>query len=144
MSNGIYTRQSGAVVLLSPLIVLICGTLLLSGVQSRLELRFVSLSSERQAIQLRQQAHSALAWGRVQTWEPVNEWQCKSVPSPGGQVCVRLLTANELLLAGRSEQQNEVGIVFWLRGTFDSGVVTFSPHGWSDFCPETEQICQLP
>ena len=51
--------------------------------------------------------------------------------SIGGRLVLLIAGGNDLLL--------------WRRGEIVDGIVRFSPHGWSDFCPLKESaLCQLP
>ena len=113
------------------LLLLVLGTLILTGLNQQLTTFSALVGGEKSSIQQQATVQSALEWGRVQSW---------SSETPAWRVCLRQLSgARVLLIAGDS------GLLLWRSGEIVDGNVRFSPHGWSDFCPLKESaLCQLP
>ncbi|WP_407439354.1 DUF2509 family protein [Lelliottia sp.] len=131
-------RQRGMSSLALVLLLLIIGSLILTGLNQQLDAFTRIVSSERQLMQQQVNAQSALEWGKSQLWPVSPNIQCRNTPE--GRACVRLL-ANErvLLIAGSGD------VMLWRGGEIQNGRIVFSPHGWSDFCPLKEvALCRLP
>ena len=120
------------------LLLLVLGTLILTGLNQQLTTFSALVGGEKSSIQQQATVQSALEWGRVQSWSSETQVQCKETPA--WRVCLRQLSgARVLLIAGDS------GLLLWRSGEIVDGNVRFSPHGWSDFCPLKESaLCQLP
>ena len=120
------------------LLLLVLGTLILTGLNQQLTTFSALVGGEKSSIQQQATVQSALEWGRVQSWSSEPQVQCKKTPA--WRVCLRQLSgARVLLIAGDSD------LLLWRSGEIVDGNVRFSPHGWSDFCPLKESaLCQLP
>ncbi|AMY64911.1 DUF2509 family protein [Enterobacter asburiae] len=131
-------RQRGMSSLAMVLLLLVLGTLILTGLNQQLTTFSALVGGEKSSIQQQATVQSALEWGRVQSWSSEPQVQCKMTPA--WRVCLRQLNgARVLLIAGDS------GLLLWRSGEIVDGNVRFSPHGWSDFCPLKESaLCQLP
>ncbi|HHA1257824.1 TPA: DUF2509 family protein [Enterobacter asburiae] len=131
-------RQHGMSSLALVLLLLVLGTLFLTGLNQQLTTFSALVGGEKSSLQQQATVQSALEWGRVQSWSSETQIQCKKTPA--WRVCLRQLTgARVLLIAGDS------GLLLWRAGEIVDGKVRFSPHGWSDFCPLKESaLCQLP
>ena len=131
-------RQRGMSSLAMVLLLLVLGTLILTGLNQQLTTFSALVGGEKSSIQQQATVQSALEWGRVQSWSSEPQVQCKMTPA--WRVCLRQLSgARVLLIAGDS------GLLLWRAGEIVDGKVRFSPHGWSDFCPLKESaLCQLP
>ncbi|WP_132730514.1 DUF2509 family protein [Raoultella sp. BIGb0138] len=134
------SRQRGFSSLLMVLLLLALGSILLQGLNQQQRSLLAQTASETQAIRLTAEVHSALQWGKEQEWPIHAEIACRPAGTDGGRVCLRILTdASVLLIAGSG------GLLLWQSGRVTEGVVRFSPHGWSDFCPLAEaRLCQMP
>ncbi|HCM9422696.1 TPA: DUF2509 family protein [Enterobacter asburiae] len=131
-------RQRGMSSLALVLLLLVLGTLILTGLNQQLTTFSALVGGEKSSLQQQVKVQSALEWGRVQSWSSETQVQCKKTPA--WRVCLRQLSgARVLLIAGDS------GLLLWRSGEIVDGNVRFSPHGWSDFCPLKESaLCQLP
>ena len=131
-------RQRGMSSLAMVLLLLVLGTLILTGLNQQLTTFSALVGGEKSSIQQQATVQSALEWGRVQSWSSEPQVQCKMTPA--WRVCLRQLNgARVLLIAGDS------GLLLWRSGEIVDGNVRFSPHGWSDFCPLKESaLSQLP
>nr|WP_249665867.1 DUF2509 family protein [Enterobacter sp. 120016] len=120
------------------LLLLVLGTLILTGLNQQLTTFSALVGGESRSLQLQATVQSALEWGRVQSWSSESQVQCKKTSA--WRVCLRQLSeARVLLIAGDS------GLLLWRAGEIVDGKIRFSPHGWSDFCPLKEiALCQLP
>jgi len=130
-------RQSGMSSLALVLLLLIMGSLILTGLNQQLNSFTRIVSKEHQLILHRAAVQSAMEWGKAQLWSVSPNIQCKY--SQQARVCVRLLGDERVLLvAGDSE------VMLWRGGEIQNGRIVFSPHGWSDFCPLKEGVlCRL-
>ncbi|ENO0299825.1 DUF2509 family protein [Enterobacter asburiae] len=131
-------RQRGMSSLALVLLLLVLGTLILTGLNQQLTTFSALVGGESRSLQQQATVQSALEWGRVQSWSSETQVQCKKTAA--WRVCLRQLSgARVLLIAGDS------GLLLWRSGEIVDGNVRFSPHGWSDFCPLKESaLCQLP
>ena len=120
------------------LLLLVLGTLILTGLNQQLTTFSALVGGEKSSLQQQATVQSALEWGRVQSWSSEPQVQCKKTSV--WRACLRPLSgARVLLIAGDS------GLLLWRAGEIVDGNVRFSPHGWSDFCPLKESaLCQLP
>ncbi|MCU6302790.1 DUF2509 family protein [Enterobacter cloacae] len=131
-------RQHGIASLTLVLLLLVLGTLILTGLNQQLITFTMLVGDESRAIQQQAAAQSALEWGRVQHWSLQPDVQCKQRQTQ--RVCVRVLNESQvLLIAGDGE------LLLWRGGEIVNGHIRFLPHGWSDFCPLKERaLCRLP
>lgn len=131
-------RQRGMSSLALVLLLLVLGTLILTGFNQQLTTFSALVGDESRSLQQQATVQSALEWGRVQSWSSEPQIQCKKTSA--WRVCLRQLSeARVLLIAGDS------GMLLWRAGEIVDGKIRFSPHGWSDFCPLKENaLCQLP
>ena len=131
-------RQRGISSLALVLLLLVLGTLILTGLNQQVITFSALVGGESRSLQQQAAVKSALEWGRVQPWASAPPVQCKTTSA--WRVCLRQLSeARVLLIAGGND------LLLWRRGEIVDGIVRFSPHGWSDFCPLKESaLCQLP
>lgn len=131
-------RQRGMSSLALVLLLLVIGSLILTGLNLQLDAFTRVVSRERQLILQQANVQSALEWGKSQLWPVGPGIQCKT--GSHGRVCLRVTEDNRvLLIAGSGE------LLLWRGGIIQDGRVLFSPHGWSDFCPLKEgALCQRP
>nr|WP_255508663.1 MULTISPECIES: DUF2509 family protein [unclassified Enterobacter cloacae complex] len=119
------------------LLLLVLGTLILTGLNQQLQTFSTLVSGESLSVRQQAAVQSALEWGRVQEWALQPEVQCKQTQRL--RVCIRLFGARVLLIAGNDD------LLLWRGGDIAEGQIRFSAHGWSDFCPLKEStLCQLP
>ena len=130
-------RQNGIASLTLVLLLLVLGTLILTGLNQQLITFTMLVGDESRAIQQQAATQSALEWGRVQRWSLQPDVQCKQRQTQ--RVCVRVLNESQvLLIAGDGE------LLLWRGGEIVNGHIRFLPHGWSDFCPLKERaLCRL-
>lgn len=133
-------REWGVSSLALVLMLLVLGSLLLQGM-SQQERSFASrVTMESQSLRRQAIVQSALEWGKMHTWQTQPVVQCSQFAATGARVCLRLLADSEILLIASYE-----GVSLWRTGEVNDGNIAFSPHGWSDFCPQKEvALCQLP
>ncbi|HDC4528451.1 TPA: DUF2509 family protein [Enterobacter cloacae] len=131
-------RQNGIASLTLVLLLLVLGTLILTGLNQQLITFTMLVGDESRAIQQQAAAQSALEWGRVQHWSLQPDVQCKQRQTQ--RVCLRVLNESQvLIIAGDGE------LLLWRGGEIVNGHIRFLPHGWSDFCPLKERaLCRLP
>lgn len=131
-------RQNGIASLTLVLLLLVLGTLILTGLNQQLITFTMLVGDESRAIQQQAATQSALEWGRVQRWSLQPDVQCKQRQMQ--RVCLRVLNELQvLLIAGDGE------LLLWRGGEIVNGHIRFLPHGWSDFCPLKERaLCRLP
>jgi hypothetical protein len=131
-------RQNGIASLTLVLLLLVLGTLILTGLNQQLITFTMLVGDESRAIQQQAATQSALEWGRVQHWSLQPDVQCKQRQTQ--RVCLRVLNESQvLLIAGDGE------LLLWRGGEIVNGHIRFLPHGWSDFCPLKERaLCRLP
>lgn len=131
-------RQRGMSSLALVLLLLVIGSLTLTGLNLQLDAFTRMMSRERQLILQQANVQSALEWGKSQLWPVGPGIQCEK--GLQGRVCLRVTEDNRvLLIAGSGE------LLLWRGGIIQDGRVVFSRHGWSDFCPLKESaLCQLP
>ena len=131
-------RQRGMSSLALVLLILILGSLMLTGLNQQFDAFTAIVGSESQQIRRQAIVQSALEWGRVQSWQIQPDVQCKQ--DKQWKVCLRLFDVGRALLVAGSGD-----LLLWRGGVVQDGKVLFSPHGWSDFCPVKEgRLCQLP
>ncbi|AIV31215.1 DUF2509 family protein [Enterobacter cloacae] len=132
------SRQHGIASLTLVLLLLVLGTLILTGLNQQLITFTMLVGDESRAIQQQAVTQSALEWGRVQHWSLQPDVQCKQRQTQ--RVCMRVLNESQvLLIAGDGE------LLLWRGGEIVNGHIRFLPHGWSDFCPLKERaLCRLP
>ncbi|HED5644683.1 DUF2509 family protein [Enterobacter cloacae] len=131
-------RQNGIASMTLVLLLLVLGTLILTGLNQQLITFTMLVGDESRAIQQQAATQSALEWGRVQHWSLQPDVQCKQRQTQ--RVCLRVLNESQvLLIAGDGE------LLLWRGGEIVNGHIRFLPHGWSDFCPLKERaLCRLP
>lgn len=121
------------------LLFLALGSLLLAGLNQQYRALSGRVASEVWRMRHAAEAHSALEWGRHQSWSPDATEQCRQPTGIAGSVCLRIFTDGALLIASGGAARR------WLSGEVANGAVVFLPQGWSDFCPLTEAaLCQPP
>lgn len=131
-------RQRGMSSLALVLLLLVIGSLILTGLNLQLDAFTRVVSRERQLILQKANVQSALEWGKSQLWPVGPGIQCKK--GPQGRVCLRVIEDNRILLIAGSGE-----LLLWRGGIIQDRRVLFSLHGWSDFCPQKEVVlCQLP
>ena len=132
------SRQHGIASLTLVLLLLVLGTLILTGLNQQLITFTMLVGDESRAIQQQAATQSALEWGRVQHWSLQPDVQCKQRQTQ--RVCLRVLNESQvLLIAGDGD------LLLWRGGKIVNGHIRFLPHGWSDFCPLKERaLCRLP
>ena len=113
-------REKGVSSLALVLMLLVLGSLLLQGM-SQQDRSFASrVSMESQSLRRQAIVQSALAWGKMHSWQTQPAVQC-------------------------SQYAGYEGVSLWRTGEVIDGNIVFSPRGWSDFCPLKERaLCQLP
>lgn len=122
------------------LLLLVLGSLMLNGLNQRQRTHTQRITSESRAMRNLADAHSALGWGRMQAWQMQPAVQCRAHRSQPWRVCLRIFADRTLLLIAASGSE-----ILWRSGAIGESGVTFSPHGWSDFCPLKEiRQCQMP
>ncbi|MBZ7831403.1 DUF2509 family protein [Raoultella planticola] len=133
-------RQRGASSLLMVLLLLALGSMLLQGLNQQQRSLLAQTAGETQAIRETAGAHSALQWGKTLAWTVHDANACRDSAAGGWRACLRIFDdASALLIASGGR------ILLWQSGRVEEGVVRFSPHGWSDFCPLTEaNLCRIP
>ena len=133
-------RQNGIASLTLVLLLLVLGTLILTGLNQQLITFTMLVGDESRAIRQQAAAQSALEWGRVQHWSLQPDVQCKQRQTQ--RVCLRVLNESQvLLIAGDGDGE----LLLWRGGEIVNGHIRFLPHGWSDFCPLKERaLCRLP
>ena len=133
-------REKGVSSLALVLMLLVLGSLLLQGM-SQQDRSFASrVSMESQSLRRQAIVQSALAWGKMHSWQTQPAVQCSQYAGTDARVCLRLLADNEALLVAGYE-----GVSLWRTGEVIDGNIVFSPRGWSDFCRLKERaLCQLP
>lgn len=133
-------HQRGFSSLLMVLLLLALGSLLLQGLNQRQRSLVTQTAGEIEAIRETVSAHSALQWGKQQSWSPRQAIACQHAVKEGWRVCLRIFSKTSVLLIASGGS-----ILVWQSGQLVKGQVRFSPHGWSDFCPLTEEhLCQMP
>ncbi|HAV2177814.1 DUF2509 family protein [Enterobacter cloacae] len=132
-------RQNGIASLTLVLLLLVLGTLILTGLNQQLITFTMLVGDESRAIQQQAATQSALEWGRVQHWSLQPDVQCKQRQTQ--RVCLRVLNESQvLLIAGDGDGE----LLLWRGGEIVNGHIRFLPHGWSDFCPLKERaLCRL-
>lgn len=122
------------------LLLLILGSLMLSGLNQRQRTHALRVVSESRALRSAASVQSAMEWARVQVWQTQPALQCRQENRQGWRACLRILSDQTVLLIAGSGSDR-----LWRLGEIGAGRVTLSRHGWSDFCPQTEaSLCQLP
>ncbi|WP_058913735.1 DUF2509 family protein [Entomohabitans teleogrylli] len=127
-----------------PVLLLMIGTLMLKGVDSQMAARRYTLVGEQSALRGELRGLSALAWGTRLPWAPEAQWRCREQPVHHWRACLRLLDNNRLLLAAHDASGTEAPLIFWRLGELRGAKVIFTPRGWADFCPLSDERCRLP
>lgn len=115
-------RQRGMSSLALVLLLLVLGTLILTGLNQQLQTFSTLVSGESLSVRQQAAVQSALEWGRVQEWALQPEVQCKQTQRL--RVCIRLFGARVLLIAGNDN------LLLWRGGDISEGQIRFSAHGW--------------
>lgn len=133
-------RQRGMSSLALVLLILLLGSLLLNGLSQQLSTHIRRVSTESQSLRQYANVQSAMAWAQKLTWHSEPEVQCQQQIHDAWRACLRVLSDQTVLLTAGSGEQR-----LWRSGKVAQNDVVFSPHGWSDFCPQKEiELCQLP
>lgn len=99
---------------------LVLGSLLLQGM-SQQDRSFASrVSMESQSLRRQAIVQSALAWGKMHSWQTQPAVQCSQYAETDAQVCLRLLADNEALLIAGYE-----GVSLWRTGEVIDGNIVF-------------------
>lgn len=133
-------RQRGMSTLALVLLLLVLGSLLLSGLNQQLSNHTWRVNQESQAIRRMANIHSAMAWGQHQSWSVSAGLQCLQHDAHDWRACVRVFSdRTAILIAGNHQAQ------LWRLGQVSAQRIHFSSRGWSDFCPLKEPaLCQFP
>lgn len=132
-------RQQGMSSLSLVLLLLVLGSLLLSGLNQQLSSHIWRVNQESQGLQRMAESQSAMVWGQRQRWSALPELQCLQHEVQPWRVCLRVFSDSAIFIAGNQHAQ------LWRLAKVAGGKVDFLPHGWSDFCPLKEPaLCQLP
>lgn len=133
-------RQRGMSSLAMVLLLLLLGSLMLNGLNQQLTSHIWRVSRESKALRQLAEIHSAMEWARTQQWESQPALQCLAPDGQRWRACLRIFADNAALLVVASEDAQ-----LWRLGEVHQQRVTFSPRGWSDFCPRKEsEQCLLP
>jgi len=132
--------ESGISSLALVLLLLVLGSLMLTGLNQRQRTHTQRITSESRALRNLAAAHSALEWGRIQAWQMQPAVQCREHSHQPWRACLRIFADRTLVLIASSGSET-----LWRSGVIREGNVTFSSHGWSDFCPFKEiALCRMP
>lgn len=122
------------------LLLLVLGSLMLTGLSQRQRTQTQRITSESRALRDLAAAHAALEWGRMQRWQMQPAVQCQEHSRQPWRACLRIFADRALVLTAASGSET-----LWRSGVIRESKVTFSPHGWSDFCPFKEiALCRMP
>lgn len=133
------SRQQGMSSLALVLLLLMLGSLMLTGLNQQLDALMRIVRADSQAIYHQAAAQSALEWGRTLPWPTDSDAGCQQHPQQPWRACLRILAQRAVLIASSG------GITQWRQGEVTAEGVIFWPHGWSDFCPLKESaLCQQP
>ena len=131
-------REKGVSSLAMVLMLLLLGSLMLQGLNQVQRQQLAMVNDETLALRKAASVHSALQWGKVQSWDVTVGQQCRSYDKTS-RVCLRLWVDGTALLIAQSE-----ALRLWQSGVWTTGNIHFSTHGWSDFCPLKEIARCLP
>lgn len=113
-------REKGVSSLALVLMLLVLGSLLLQGM-SQQDRSFASrVSMESQSLRRQAIVQSALAWGKMHSWQTQPAVQCSQYAGTDARVCLRLLADNEALLIADYE-----GVSLWRTGEVIDGNIVF-------------------
>ena len=84
------------------LMLLVTGSLMLQGLNQALRQQTANVSVESRALQRAAEVHTALQWGKVQSWTAEAGAQCL-VHGDITRVCLRLFDDGTLLLVAKNE-----------------------------------------
>lgn len=126
------------------MLLLLCGGLMLGGLQLQLNPQRATAASESAAIKTFVLAEAALIWGSHQPWQPTVSWQCRATDQAFSHACVLMTARNRVMLAGVGGE-GQKAIILWQAAAYEQGIIVPLPHRWSDFCPFKEALrCKLP
>lgn len=126
------------------MLLLLCGGLMLGGLQLQLNLQRAAAVSESAAIKAFVQAEAALSWGIHQPWQPTASWQCRLTDLAFSRACVLMTARNRVMLAGVGGEGQKT-VTLWQAAAYEQGIIVPLPHRWSDFCSFKEALrCKLP
>lgn len=132
-------RQRGMSSLALVLLLLMLGSLMLTGLNQQLDALMRIVRADSQAIYHQATAQSALEWGRTLPWPSDADAACQQHLQQPWRVCLRILDERAVLIASSGS------ITLWRQGKVTAEGIVFLPHGWSDFCPLKERaLCQQP
>ena len=132
--------ESGNSSLLMVILLLLSGTMMISGLSSFLDTQRKKGAQEVRAIGHYAGAESALAWGQQQQWQPDGRWQCLTESSGALRACLMRIQENEALLAGfLAGERAAERLILWRWGSVSRGRFIAAPRGWLDYCPLADQ-----
>lgn len=130
-------HQQGSGALTGVLILLAMSAALLHATRGQLATSLALVADERQFIRQFNQAESALAWGKQQSWSGQNAVrECRTERDYGWRACLESITAQRALLRGDSGA-GTLAHYQWLEVNEETKIWQTAPHGWIDFCPLT-------
>lgn len=133
------SRQQGMSSLALVLLLLMLGSLMLTGLNQQLDALMRIVRADSEALYHQATAQSALEWGRTLPWPTDADAACQQHPQQPWRACLRILAQRAVLITSSG------GITLWRLGEMSAEGVVFLPHGWSDFCPLKESaLCQQP
>ncbi|MCU6668546.1 DUF2509 family protein [Enterobacteriaceae bacterium H4N4] len=132
-------RQQGMSSLALVLLLLMLGSLMLTGLNQQLDTLMRIVRADSQAIYHQATAQSALEWGRTLPWPMGADAACQQHHQQPWRACLRILDERAVLIASSGS------ITLWREGKVTAEGIVFLPHGWRDFCPLKERaLCQQP
>lgn len=124
------------------MLLLLLGSLMLSGLHRQQSAQVALLSRQRQAVTRFTQVSGALAWAVQQMWQPGPQWQCREAELDT-RACVLLAAGGQVVIAASGV--GEDGFTLWRTATLVGQRLQPDAHGWADFCPLREATkCALP
>ncbi|HEY1846002.1 MAG TPA: DUF2509 family protein [Buttiauxella sp.] len=138
-------RQSGSSSLAFVLLLMALGLLMLHGLQQQLNQQQAGVAREVGYLKSYAGAVSALAWGRRQRWQGMEQWQCQRKDSQW-RACLRVTGKGESLMAAQKlSSVDKTPVTLWRWGKLVNNRWRTAIHGWIDFCPLKEGAqCLLP
>jgi len=147
-------NQRGSAMILSVMVMMGLGLIALNSLQQQLSAGLALTSNQHRYVIAWENASSALAWGVSQSWKDIADakWKCQNVAasiiaSGSAGVCVRPSLREDVFLV-RGEGKIAEGtdsVMLYQQVSMKKqadGSLLFSPlkQGWSDFCPEADEL----